>query len=337
MGNFGAKRKYQFYSELGKLVESGFGIREAIGVILETRPGAAEKRRLDQAIEGLDTGKSIAASFDQGDLTRMEIGIIEAGERSGKLGGAFEHLADYFELLARARVDAIKAMLYPFVLLNLGLLLAVIPSDVMGQGFNTPGLLGKFLKVYLGTYAAIALGVMLVMWLLKKAPENQAVDRFLNAVPVLGGVRKNLSMARFTKVYHACLLAGISMGETAEMAGEAASSATLRAATLEMQAAVKEGSALGPVMVKERAFPRAFAKSYMSSEQSGMLDKDLKRWGNLFEEKAASGVRMLAVVLPKLGYAIMVAFVFWKLIGFYSGYYKSLEDIGAALGCYLLG
>jgi type IV pilus assembly protein PilC len=257
----------------------------------------------------------------------MEHGIIAAGEKGGKLGAAFKHLADYFDLVARARRDALKAMIYPLILLHFGILLAVIPTDVMGGGISAEGLLKSLVLALLTTYGLIFIGAMLVVWLLRLAPRHAAVDRLINLWPLIRGTRKNLAMARFTKVYHAGLVAGLSMAETATMAGEAAHSGAIREASGRLKATAKEGNALGPVFIAERAFPRAFAKSYATAEESGMLDKDLLRWARVFEDDAASSVRTLSVVLPKLGYALIVAFVVWKLVSFYSGYYESLEQL----------
>ena len=328
MPGLSAKRKHLFYVELEKLVEAGFGIREAAGVLLETKPSGGERKLLNDLLAELAEGRNIVDSFGVGDLSQMERGIIAAGEKGGKLGSAFKHLADYFGLVSRARADALKAMIYPLILLHMGLLLAVIPSDVMSGGIGADGLLKNLIIALLTTYAVIGVGVALVVWLLKMAPGNAVVDRLINFWPIIGGARKNLAMARFTKVYHSGLVAGLSMSETAKMAGEASHSGAIRDASGHLTATAKEGNALGPVFLDEKVFPRAFAKSYATSEESGMLDKDLLRWSKLFEDNAASSVRTLALVLPKLGYALIVAFVIWKLVSFYSGYYGSLEELG---------
>lgn len=328
MAGLTAKRKHLLYVELEKLVEAGFGIKEAAGVLLENRPSAGERKLLGDLLAGLAEGRSISESFQGGDLSQMERGIIAAGEKGGKLGGAFKHLADYFDLVARARKDALKAMIYPFILLHFGLLLSVIPSDVMSGGFSAEGVVRSLVVALLATYGLIAIGAMLVAWLLRIAPYNATVDRLLNLWPMIGGTRRNLAMARFTKVYHAGLVAGLSMGETATMAGDASHGGAIREASARLTATAREGNPLGPVFVSERPFPRAFAKSYATAEESGMLDKDLLRWSKVFEEDAARSVRTLSVVVPKLGYALIVAFVVWKLVSFYSGYYESLEQIG---------
>ncbi|MEP4077459.1 type II secretion system F family protein [Haloferula sp.] len=328
MAGLSAKRKHLFYVELEKLVEAGFGIKEAAGVLLENRPSGSERKLLESLLAGLKQGRTIAESFQGGELSQMERGIITAGEKGGKLGPAFKHLADYFDLIARARRDAQKAMIYPLVLLHLGLLLAVIPSDVMGGGMSAAGILKDLVVALLTTYVLLAIVVMFVVWLLRLAPHHAAVDRLLNLLPLVGGARRNLAMARYTKVFHAGLLAGISMNETVTMASDAAHSGAIHEASKSLTAALKEGGSLGPVLISEKAFPSAFAKSFASAEESGMLDKDLQRWAKVFEDDAASSVKMLSVALPKLGYALIVVFVVWKLVSFYSGYYGSLEEIG---------
>ncbi|MGB6220579.1 MAG: type II secretion system F family protein, partial [Haloferula sp.] len=146
-----SKRKHLFYVELEKLVEAGFGIKEAAAVLLENRPSGAERKLLEDLLAGLGQGKSIAESFQVGELTKMESGIIAAGEKGGKLGAAFKHLADYFDLIARARRDALKAMIYPLILLHFGLLLAVIPSDVMSGGISAAGVLKSLVVALLVT------------------------------------------------------------------------------------------------------------------------------------------------------------------------------------------
>src|SRR6476660_6224434 len=104
--------KHLFYAELAKLVEAGFGVREAGKILHDTRLPAPQQRLLHLMQSGLEDGKSIAASFseDPSLVSDLECSIIAAGERGGRLAPAFQHLADYFQLLASARSEAVKSM-----------------------------------------------------------------------------------------------------------------------------------------------------------------------------------------------------------------------------------
>ena len=95
-------QKHLFYSEVAKLLEAGFGIREAAGVLAENRLPKAQAALLEELHQGLDAGKSISESLTGNTKTvsDLERSIIHAGERGGRLAPAMRHLADYFGLLA---------------------------------------------------------------------------------------------------------------------------------------------------------------------------------------------------------------------------------------------
>jgi type II secretory pathway component PulF len=128
-----------------------------------------------------------------------------------------------------------------------------------------------------------------------------------------------MAMARFTKVYHTCLLAGLSMQETVETASEASHSATIRDAGRQLALALKGGGPLGPTMMSCGAFPSAFARSYATAEESGSLDKDLARWAAVYQEDAARGTKAAAGVISKGVYFAVLLFVAWTIISVYSG------------------
>ncbi|GAA5481389.1 type II secretion system F family protein [Haloferula sargassicola] len=320
-----AKRKELFYTELTKLADAGFGIREAARTMIESGVPAAERELLEQVDAALESGKSIGQAFREAGVSQLERVLVEAGEISGRPAPAFQHLTNYFGMVAEAKRQAWQAMIYPLVLLHLGLLLAAIPVRAGLDGLDVNLLATRFVVSLGVTYALIAGGCFLGRGLLKKAPRSEAVDRRLNALPFIGRARKSLALARFARVYHAALLAGLPMRETVRMAGEASQSGQLAAAAGRIEAAVREGGAVGPMLAAEPVFPKAFARSYATAEESGKLDEDMDRWAKHFAADSIERVSRLSVVLPKLGYALIVAFVVWKILAFYAGYYGAIE------------
>jgi len=324
----GDAHKHLFYAELAKLVEAGFGIREAGKILADTRLPGAQQRLLDLMQAGLESGKSIADSLgsDPSLISDLERGIISAGERGGRLAPAFQHLADYFHLLASARSEALKSMIYPTVLLHLGVIFGSAPGAVM-NGESVGSILNS-IAITLGIIYAIGIAVVIVSRvLLKTAPTNPVIDGLLNRIPLLGKARRDLALARFTKVYHTCLLAGLSMQETAATATTAAHSGRITEAGRQLAATVKTGDKLGPVFIASAAFPKAFARSYATAEESGMLDKDLARWAELFQQDALRSAKRVSAAIPKIFYGLVVIFVVWKILGFYQGYFDTLEKL----------
>lgn len=320
--------KHLLHVEMAKLLEAGFGIRQAIAVILKTRPPENQAALLRNTDAALVDGKSITQAFGSNEgVSDLERSIVGAGERGGRLAQAFRHLGDYYEMLAKARQDALRSMIHPLVLLHIGVFLAVVPGGLMaGKGWGS--ILVSLVLALAGLYVGLFVAGLLVKMVLKAAPQNASVDRLLNLVPVIGKARKSMAMARFTKVYHTGLLAGLSMSETVSNSLMASHSGMIREAGRGLLITAEAGGALGPEFARSGVFPEAFARSYQTAEEAGGLDDDLERWSRVFAGEAAYGVKAVSVAIPKVLYGIILLFVAWKVVSFYFGYYEMLDHIG---------
>ena len=326
---FPAAHKHLFYTEIAKLLEAGFGIREAAAAMLDTRLPSLQAELLREMDRDLEAGKSITEAFAKNNavISDLERGIIGAGERGGRMGQAFQHLADYFGMLAIARRDALQSMVYPVVLLHLGMFVAVVPGALISGEKGFAGFMVQLAAALLVLYALCFAAWLGIKAILKSAEANPRVDAMLNRLPVVGKARRSMAMARFTKVYHTCLLAGLSMHETVASSAEASRSGRIRQAGRAMAESLKEGEALGPLFVSSGAFPAAFARSYATAEESGSLDKDLSRWSAVYQDEAARGSKAVSVAVPKILYGLVMAFVVWKILSFWGGYYAALDQM----------
>jgi type IV pilus assembly protein PilC len=323
-----ATDKHLFYSEMAKLLEAGFDIRRAAAVLGDSQIPKSQVALLKDLNRGLDAGESIAHAFakDPKVISPLEQAIIGAGERGGKLAPAFQHLADYFGMIASARREVVKGLIYPILILHLGIFIATVPAELMTGEMRASQILGTLALTLLVAYASAFVVVLCLRAVLRMAPEHAGIDRLINRVPWVGKARRNLAMARFCKVYHSCVLAGISMSEAAALASGASCSGAIRQAGARLVQVAKSGEALGPRFLAEPAFPKNFARSYATGEQAGTLDSDLGRWSKLFQDEAESSVKTGAVMLPKLLYFFILGFVAWKVVGFYGGYYESIFE-----------
>ncbi|MDE0834784.1 MAG: type II secretion system F family protein [Akkermansiaceae bacterium] len=325
-----AANKHLFYTEMAKLLEAGFDIRKAAGVMADTRLPAAQAKLLETLNAGLEAGETIAGAFSRDAKTvgKLEKSMIAAGERGGKLAPAFGHLAGYFGMVAAARREAIKGMIYPLVVLHLGVFVGTVPMAMMGGEASAGGMVGDFFKALGVIYVGVVIVYFVIRALRKKAPQSAVIDRAINHVPWIGNARRDMAMSRFCKVYHACLLAGISMMETVRVSSDAAQSGQLMVAGKRLLAVAEEGNLLGPQFLAEDAFPKSFARSYAIGEEAGTLDKDMATWARLFQENADGSMRTASLMIPKILYFVVMGYVAWKIVGFFNGYYGALDAIG---------
>ena len=326
----GANDKHLFYVEMAKLLQAGFDIRKAATVLGDVRLPAAQRYLLKDLEGGLQAGETITGAFgkDTRAITSLERSIIGAGERGGKLAPAFQHLADYFAMVASARLEMIRGTIYPVIVLHLGVFIGTVPMAIMRGSDSAGNIFGGFLITLMAIYALALVLFFLGRALLAKAPNSPGIDHAINRIPWIGKARRNIAMSRFCRVYHSCLLAGISMIETVRVSSDASQSGQVRKAGERLEEIAKEGDALGPQFMAEDVFPKSFARSYATGEEAGTLDKDLGNWANKFQQDAESAMKSASVMIPKILYFIMLAFVAWKIIGFFGGYYAELDAIG---------
>ncbi|WP_411826847.1 type II secretion system F family protein [Luteolibacter sp. AS25] len=318
-----------FYEEMAKLLEAGFDIRKAADVLDTTRLPGSQRILLNNLRKGLEGGETIAESFGRNTqaISELERNIITAGERGGKLGRSFQHLADYFAMVASARSEMIKGMIYPVIILHMGVFVGTVPLAMM-QGVKSKAEIAQsfvftLLLIYVICFVLFLLGKMI--W--DAAPKSPQLDSLINRIPWIGKARRNMAMSRFCKVYHSCLLAGISMRETVRVSSRAAQSGLVRNAGVKLEAVAKEGNPLGPQFMREGAFPPEFSRSYATGEEAGTLDRDMANWSARFQEQAESTMKQASVMVPKILYFLMLIFIAWKIIGFFTGYYSALDGL----------
>lgn len=325
-----AANKHLFYTEMAKLLEAGFNIRKAAEVMENNQLPAAQLKLLKTLNAGLEAGETIAGAFSRDAKTvgKLEKSMIAAGERGGKLAPAFGHLAGYFGMVAAARREVIKGMVYPIIVLHLGVFVGTVPMAMMGGEAPAGEIAVDFFEAVGVIYVAALVVFFAFRALLQKAPVSPGIDRAINCVPWIGKARRDMAMSRLCKVYHACLLAGISMVETVRVSADAAQSGQLLVAGKRIVAVAEDGNALGPQFIAEEAFPKAFSRSYANGEVAGTLDKDMATWARLFQENAEGSMQAASLMIPKIMYFLIMGFVAWKIIGFFSGYYGALDAIG---------
>ncbi|CAN5384841.1 MSHA fimbrial biogenesis protein MshG [soil metagenome] len=326
---FRAPQKALLYGELAKLVQAGFGIDKAADTILHGDPPRAQEQFADGLKSGLEQGKSIADSIRALDLpiSELEIGLVEAGEKGGRLEDAFAHLANYFEMLDRTGRQVRARMIYPFVLLHAAIILPAIPLAVFPDGGGVHGFLFDIVTKFAIFYGLAALVTFAWIATSRAARTQAAPDRLLDRIPMVGKVRRSLAFARFCRVFKIYLLSGQRMDDGFRAAAAASASGAVFVASEDVVASIRRGDPIGPELVANPAFPKSLARSLLTAEEAGTLDTDLHRWSILMEANASEALEQLGAWLPKIIYAIVVLFVLYQIFAMASAYFGQITGL----------
>lgn len=322
--------KATLYRELAKLTGADFHLDRSLTLLLGQNPSPKKRAFLEGLKRGLDAGESVAESIKNhasGLVGGLELSLIEAGERSGKLANAFNHLTRYFAAMDGAQRQASSALIYPLILLHLAIFLPELPAIIVAQEEDHP--MQRIVLALIGLWVVIFALAALWRWLAKKATESAAVDVWLNRVPFVGAARQHWALARFTQVAHACLLAAFNMSETVRISGGASQSGVIKQASQAAAEMILEGEQLSLALAETGGFPAEFVHGIATAEEVGRLDEEMARWTAAETMMANEAIHRASLWLPKIGYALVALFTAYRIImmvqGIYGGMLKQFE------------
>jgi general secretion pathway protein F len=245
--------------------------------------------------------------------------MVAAGEGSGALAPILERLADLLERQAEIRGKVVTALVYPAVLAIvalgvIGVLMAFVVPRVVEQ-FES---MGQQLPLLTRIVIALSEGLRDWGWLIlllgllgalagAAALRRPAVRlRFDGAVlkaPVLGRLTRDLHAARMARTLSIMLASGLPVLEGLAITARTVPNTVLKASTVAMAEAVREGGGLSAAMRRADVFPPILVYMTASGESSGRLETLLDRAADYLEREVRT---FTAVMLSFLEPAIIV-------------------------------
>jgi type IV pilus assembly protein PilC len=149
----------------------------------------------------------------------------------------------------------------------------------------------------------------------------------LRIVPVLGTARQDLALARLAAALEALLNAGVPIVGAWELAATASGSPALRRLVQTWRPRVDAGSTYSELVSESDLFPTVFNNLYHTGEVSGRSDETLRHLHDLYQEEGVRRMRLAARWGPQIVYFAVAIYIGFRVIGFYMGYFKMIDDI----------
>jgi type II secretory pathway component PulF len=320
-------RRADLYHQLASLTDAGLNITATLKQLVANPPARSFRPHLARALSNIESGNTLAESLGEpGEwLPAFDLAIIKAGEHSGRLESCFRSLAAYYSERASVARQLIGDMAYPVFLLHFAVFIFPFPHLFLTGDWR------MFLKQVLPVLAPLYLGVGFLVYAMQGARGQRwrsLVETLCNMIPALGTSRKDLTLSRLSSALVAMLGAGVSIIEAWVMATEASGSQKLKRIVLGWQSALAAGQTPAEMVNSSRFFPEVFASQYAAGEISGKLDETLERLHTYYQEEGTRRLRNLAQWTPRVVYLAVALMIGYRVISFYSGYFKQIQDAG---------
>lgn len=295
--------RVRLMDSLGRLVAGGRSLTDA----LEDLRTASRDARLTDALavvgQGLREGALLAdaAALAPGLFTPGERGLLEVGERTGRLPLVLARIAAALSRRAEVQRRLWRAAAYPAFLLTMAALSMPLPCLVTSCGPR-----GYLLRAGSGLAALAAAGILaaLAPAAARRFGLGASIRRFAWSAPVLRSLYRPRVRAEALNAAAIGLSSGLGLPETLRLAGIASADPSAADACREIARRVEGGSELAAAIGATDLLPPADLISVTGGERGGDLDIVLARLG---DESLAAHVRRTDLAMRISGWVLLVA------------------------------
>lgn len=323
---------------LSSLVGAGVTIEQAFGRLKDLSTSAATRAAAEHLEGRLSAGATLREALDDVASPALVRALMIAGDRVGRVGQSLGHASALLRSVEELRRSARQSMVYPSVILGIGLMIIVIVSVAvipplertfadLGGSLPAPTRvvlsIGGFIRS-LGSIALV-LGAITLAWLARRLRTHRVVLQLSERVPLVGRARRDLQLALAARMLATMLGAGLPLVESMRVSAEALPPGPVQTALL-ADAAMRErgeggegtsgvGSLLDPVEQEMLAM----------GERSGLVGE---QWSGVAERRAeglAARMRRTAVLIEPLLVLLVGATVGGAVLALYLPTFRVLE------------
>ncbi len=317
-----------YFRQAHALLHAGSSISHALAVASRHDASPALRRASEDMsrLTASGTPWSEGMRFYPGLFSDLAIGMVAAGESSGRVDEACQRLASYAERDYHLQQTVKRETWYPKLLLACSIFIpSVVPLVLAG-----PGAWWSSVQMPLFTVLAVALAWKGISWLSPMMGQARAVartvDRIKMSLPVAGKVSRGFASAKFCRALGATMGAGVPINRAMSLAAGACDNMVLADAAERARLQVLEGDTLTGALSATRQFPPVAMQMLATGEASGQTEEQLEKVAEFLEGDAETAVKQAVKLLGVLVLLIVAWQIGSQVISFYAGSYTQGLD-----------
>jgi type II secretory pathway component PulF len=341
--------KIILFDHLSAMLSSGVPLSSAMDVIIEDTENSYLKEILEESKYALEKGETLSRAFSKYEdvFSQVDLGLIRAGEKSGKLEKTLKHITIQLKR-ERSLISKVKsAMVYPGILfagtfLVIFLLLTFVLPRIISifQEANIaiplPTKILLFISSVLSvrlyiTFPILALLIILIWWGLRSEGGRRFGRSIGLKIPLIKDLIGKIELARFTRTMSSLLSSGVPMVEAVKITSKVLSGSSYHKVVRDFLPDLEKGVSFGNILKKRKKyFPNILIAMVDVGETTGSLSKVLLKLAKFYEEETNIALkRVVSTVEPLLllivglfvaGIALSIVLPVYKLIGQFTQY-----------------
>ena len=334
-----------FTTQLANLLNSGMPLTVALTSMthLQTKGIPAEvSRELKQEVT---EGRSLSDAMTRQPriFTDLYVNMVRAGESSGSLVPVLRRMATHFQQFAEVQAKFKSAMIYPVMVIIVGILLITFFMTVMMpkfieifQGFNIQlPLPTRFLigisKMFTKYWWLMGLTVIAVIILFKRFQSSAAgarkLDEWRMKLPVFGRVVQINLFGQFARTLGTLLQNGVPVLTALKITEQVMSNVLIREAIAKTREAVTDGKTLAQPLAQSKLFPQLMVDLVRIGEDTGDVPGALNNLADTYETELQIALRVMSDLIGPVLIIVMAVVVGFLLLSIFLPLFKLISSI----------
>jgi len=324
-----------FTNQFGTMLNSGLSLSRTLSVLKRQTQNAKLIEVIEELENGVRQGNQLSDVMKKFPdvFSPLYISMVKAGETSGNLGQSLITMSGFLERDNSMASKMKGAMTYPIMVLGfsiaivLALFIFVIPTFkgfLTQLGAQLPFItniifaVADFLLKYLWLLALIIIGGFIAYRRWSKTPQGRrVVDNLKLKIPVISELTLKSAMARFSDTFSTLFSAGIPIISCLETVRGVLDNVIIAEKVDGIISDIKKGESLSVAIEKSGMFTPMVYDMTAVGEESGSLDKMLRKVAEFYNEEVDGLVDRVAAMVNPIMMVFVGLIVGGTLIGLY--------------------
>jgi len=334
-----------FTTQLANLLQSGMPLTVALNSMthLQTKGIPAEvSRELKQEVT---EGRSLSDAMTRQPriFSDLYVNMVRAGEMSGSLVPVLRRMSHHFQQFADVQAKFKSAMIYPVMVIIVGILLVTFFMMVM---------MPKFIEIFNGfnielplpTRMLIAISFMFTnyWWLLgllvivmvvlfkrfqSSAAGGRKLDEWRMKAPIFGEVVKINLFGQFARTLGTLLQNGVPVLTALKITEQVMANSLIKEAIAKTRDAVTDGKTLAQPLAQSKLFPQLMVDLVRIGEETGDVPGALNNLADTYEGELAIALRVMSDLIGPVLIIVMSVVVGFLLLSIFLPLFRLISSI----------
>jgi type II secretory pathway component PulF len=334
-----------FTQQLANLLNSGMPLTVALNSMthLESKGIPAEvSRDLKQEVS---EGKSLSDAMKKQPriFSDLYLNMVRAGEQSGSLVEVLRRMATHLQQFAEVQSKFTSAMIYPSLVICMGMLLITFFMFVMMPQFTTifngfdielplpTRMLIGFSNFLIGYWWLLGLVVIVAVILFFRFKASDAggrkLDEWKMKAPAIGKVVKLNLFGQFARTLGTLLQNGVPVLTALKITEQVLPNRLIKEAVAKTREAVTDGKTLAQPMAQSKVFPQLMIDLVRIGEETGDVPGALNNLADTYENELQIGLRLMTQLIEPVLIVVMGVVVGFLLLSIFLPLFRLISSI----------